>query len=242
MATTRSECTGEVRPVYFAAGVLHLIDQRELPAALVTVALTTAADVHRCIRDMTVRGAPAIGAAGAFGLVLAARASAAATPAALVDELRAAKAFLDSSRPTAVNLEWATARMVDIAAAYGAHAGMTVPRLAAALEAEAQALAEEDVETNRALARHGAALVPQGANVLHHCAAAAVAAAARPKRGSCAARRLIPHPPFPPQATLARSRRSTLARRWASFTRRTSRARASTCGSTRRGHGCKARS
>ena len=165
-----SECTREVRPVFFEGGLLHLIDQKVLPGELVVVTAATAAAVFAFIRDMTVRGAPAIGAAGAFGLALAANASAAATPAALVEELRAAKAMLDSARPTAVNLEWATGRIVDIAAAYAARAGMTAARLAAAVEAEARALADEDVEINRALAKHGAALVPHGANILHHCA------------------------------------------------------------------------
>jgi methylthioribose-1-phosphate isomerase len=168
-APTLSECTGEVRPVYFDGGKVHLIDQKVLPGRFTTVTASTVSEVFAYIRDMTVRGAPAIGAAGAFGLALCAAASSATSPAALIEELRAAKKYLDSSRPTAVNLEWATGRLFNIAVAYAGRAGMTVPRLAAAVEAEARALAEEDVEVNRALAKHGAALVRPGANILHHC-------------------------------------------------------------------------
>jgi methylthioribose-1-phosphate isomerase len=180
MATpaTLSECTGEVRPVSYVGGDaprVVLIDQKVLPGTFTTVDAASVAAVSGFIRDMTVRGAPAIGAAGAFGLALAAAASAAATPAALLEDLRAAKAVLDASRPTAVNLAWATGRLLDIAAAYAARAGMTARALSAAVEAEARALAEEDVATNRALAAHGAALVPQGANVLHHCNTGALA-------------------------------------------------------------------
>jgi methylthioribose-1-phosphate isomerase len=174
--TKLSECTKEVRPVYFEGGVLHLIDQKLLPGALVVVRATTAEQVFGYIRDMTVRGAPAIGAAGAFGLCLAAGAAAAdASVPALLQALAEAKAYLDSSRPTAVNLAWATGRLLDIARAYGAAAGCSAASLRAALEAEAQELAEEDVRVNRALAAHGAALVPERANILHICNTGALA-------------------------------------------------------------------
>ncbi len=175
MANKLSECTKEVRPVYFEGGKLYLIDQKALPGALTVVCAASAEAVFAYIQDMTVRGAPAIGAAGAFGLCLAASASGAASVPALLEALARAKAYLDSSRPTAVNLAWATGRMLDIARAYGAAAGCTPASLCAALEAEAQELAEEDVRTNRALAVHGAALVPQGANVLHICNTGALA-------------------------------------------------------------------
>lgn len=178
MSSPLSECTGEIRPVSYIGGAaprLMLIDQKVLPTTFTTVVATTVQEVFGYIRDMTVRGAPAIGAAGAFGLAIAAARSTAATPSELVAELREAKAYLDSSRPTAVNLEWATGRLLDIAEAYASRAGMTARGLAAAIETEALALAEEDVATNRALALHGAALVPTGANILHHCNTGALA-------------------------------------------------------------------
>lgn len=173
-----SECTGEVRPVYFEQGKLHLIDQKALPSVFTGVTASTVEEVWAYIKDMTVRGAPAIGAAGAFGMAMAAGAGAssgAATPADILSQLKATKQYLDSSRPTAVNLMWATGRILDIASAYAAIAGMTAAALAAAVESEAQQLAELDVEINRALAKHGAEVIPQGANMLHHCNTGALA-------------------------------------------------------------------
>ena len=94
---------------------------------------------------------------------------------ALVEDLRAAKVDLDAARPTAVNLTWATSRIVDIAAAYMSAPGMTAEALRDHVLDEAQKLAEEDVKINTAIAKHGAALVPQDANVLHHCNTGALA-------------------------------------------------------------------
>lgn len=91
-----------------------------------------------------------------------------ARSATLVTELRAAKATLDASRPTAVNLMWATGRMQELVDAAAARAGASVASVRAAALAEALALAEEDVAINSAIARHGADVVPQGANILHH--------------------------------------------------------------------------
>ena len=79
-ATTLSICTGVERPVFWANGSLNLIDQRDLPGNLTLFAVHTVADTIKAIKDMAVRGAPAIGAAGAFGLALAANASSATTP------------------------------------------------------------------------------------------------------------------------------------------------------------------
>jgi len=172
----RSECTGEVRPVYFKDGKLYLIDQKLLPGSLNVVCGVTVEDVFKYILDMTVRGAPAIGAAGAFGLVIAANAAVGAkTSGDVLEAVRAAKVYLDSSRPTAVNLAWATGRIYDIAKEFAALPGATPASLRAALDSEAQELAELDVRTNRSLAQHGAALVPQGANVLHICNTGALA-------------------------------------------------------------------
>jgi methylthioribose-1-phosphate isomerase len=171
-----SECTHEVRVVYFEDGKLFLVDQKVLPLTFTVLTVTTLEQTWEAIKDMTVRGAPAIGAAGAFGLVLAARASSATSAGALHKELLAAKAYLDSSRPTAVNLAWATGRILDIVEAYvAASPTLSAAALAAAVEAEAQALAEEDVAVNRALAKHGAEVVPQNANILHHCNTGALA-------------------------------------------------------------------
>jgi methylthioribose-1-phosphate isomerase len=124
-----SRVTGEVRPVFWKDGSVHLINQSALPAALEVVPAATVAAVAAAIKTMVVRGAPAIGAAGAWGIVLAAQASAATTlcvrtasareqrrppvppccslpSAALLADLDAARAELDAARPTAVNLSW----------------------------------------------------------------------------------------------------------------------------------------
>ena len=89
--------------------------------------------------------------------------------------VEAAKARLDAARPTAVNLAWATARVAEVARAYEFRPGATAASLARAVEAEARALAEDDVAVNRALARAGAAVVPRGANILTHCNTGALA-------------------------------------------------------------------
>jgi methylthioribose-1-phosphate isomerase len=149
-----------------------MIDQRLLPAEFVLVEYDTVEGVAASIRDMVVRGAPAIGAAGAYGMVVAAQRSAAADRAGLLADLHAAKAALDAARPTAVNLSWATQRMVEVAEAAPA---ASVDDLRRGLLAEAEALADEDVEINRRMGFFGAEVIPDGANLLHHCNTGALA-------------------------------------------------------------------
>jgi methylthioribose-1-phosphate isomerase len=163
-----------------AGDAVLLVDQKLLPGAFELVEARSVEAVFGFIRDMTVRGAPAIGAAGAFGLAIAARSAALAAPAdadagVVMQAVEAAKARLDAARPTAVNLAWATARVAEVARTYGSRPGATAASLARAVEAEARALAEDDVAVNRALARAGAAVVPRGANILTHCNTGALA-------------------------------------------------------------------
>jgi methylthioribose-1-phosphate isomerase len=129
-----------------------LLDQRRLPHETVYRVYADPAAMAEAIRDMVVRGAPAIGAAAAYALAVAARTL--DTPALL-----AAARVLAAARPTAVNLAWAVDRMVRRLAADGP----------AALADEAARIAAEDVATNLAIAEHGQALVPDGATVIHHC-------------------------------------------------------------------------
>jgi methylthioribose-1-phosphate isomerase len=115
---------------------------------------------------MVIRGAPAIGAAGAYGMALAAQQSPARDRDSLLVDLATAKAVLDQARPTAVNLTWATSRLQDLAQ------GLVLENaddLRSSLLAEAEVLANEDVEINRRMGAHGAAVIPQGAHILHHC-------------------------------------------------------------------------
>jgi methylthioribose-1-phosphate isomerase len=151
-----------------------LLDQTRLPAEEVERVYTAWPDVADAIRSLVVRGAPAIGVAAAFGVVLAARASAAADAPALLADLEEAGKGLAATRPTAVNLFWALDRMHR--AAEGGR-DLPVAALGDRLLAEAQAILAEDLAANRAMGAHGAALVPEGARVLTHCNAGALATA-----------------------------------------------------------------
>lgn len=161
-------------------GKIRMLDQRDLPLKIAFFDCTTTKDVYDAIYTMAIRGAPAIGAAGAYGMALAAllRAydPAAAVPATgedVVAALREAKAYLDSSRPTAVNLEWATARLLELATRFAAR--LTGTQLAELVLTEAKDLALEDIRINRALGDFGAAVVKPGANIIHHCNTGALA-------------------------------------------------------------------
>ena len=137
-----------VEPIRWKGDRLELLDQRLLPGKTVYVKCKTANDVAKAIKDMVVRGAPAIGCAAAFGVVLSKGTS---------------KSYevLAKSRPTAVNLFWALDRM----------------RKAKDLEAEAKAIFDEDLAANRAMGRLGAELIPDRARIMTHCNTGALATA-----------------------------------------------------------------
>ena len=137
-----------VEPLRWHGDRLELLDQRLLPDQTVYVTCRSAAEVAQAIRDMVVRGAPAIGCAAAFGI-------------ALDKGKQEAFDILAKSRPTAVNLFWALERM----------------KKAKDLKAEAQAIFSEDLAANRALGKLGADLLPAGARVMTHCNAGALATA-----------------------------------------------------------------
>ncbi len=148
------------------AGTVRMIDQRLLPDRLEIATYDDFRDVARAITDMVIRGAPAIGAAGAYGMALAARQSSARDREGLLQDLREAKAVLDSARPTAVNLSWATTRLLQLAERLTSG---DVDEIREALLAEAERLAEEDIAINRRMGAHGAKVIPHGARILHHC-------------------------------------------------------------------------
>jgi methylthioribose-1-phosphate isomerase len=145
---------------------LELLDQRLLPQRCEYLLCTTAADVATAIRDMAVRGAPAIGCAAAYGIALEAAQPRGSLDAAFVE--------LAASRPTAVNLFWALDRMRGVV-----NAGSDLPRaeLFTRLRAEAEAIHHEDLTVNRAIGVHGAARIADGARILTHCNAGALATA-----------------------------------------------------------------
>jgi methylthioribose-1-phosphate isomerase len=150
--------------------VLVLVDQTRLPQANVTVECRSAEDVAEAIRSMQVRGAPAIGVAAAYGLALAA---ASANPTQLLPTLERAAALLRSTRPTAVNLQWALDRVLLRARGVAQREGGA--QAAAAVAQLADEMAEEDVRVNRRIGAYGLNLVPEGANILTHCNAGALA-------------------------------------------------------------------
>ena len=153
---------------------LQLIDQRVLPQRFTTIRCDSAAAVAEAIRTMVVRGAPAIGCAAAFGIALEARRQRAQSPAAFLSALEAAFAVLAASRPTAVNLFWALERMREELARCNT---LSTADTASRLAAEAVAIFESDISANKAIGRAGAALVHEGARIMTHCNAGALATA-----------------------------------------------------------------
>ena len=153
-----------------------MIDQRKLPGAEVYVHCKTAKEVARAITTMVIRGAPAIGVAAAMGIALGMARSKATGTRQFTVEFNQTCDLMAATRPTAVNLFWAIDRMKR---AFGAAAlaGASVDDLKARLEQEAHAIHDEDVASCRAMGQHGAAVVPQGARILTHCNAGALATA-----------------------------------------------------------------
>ena len=158
-----------------AAGV-RLIDQRRLPLIETYLELTNPEEVAQAIRDMVVRGAPAIGITAAFGLALAAKQTAATQPDRFADEMKRNFELMETARPTAVNLAWAVRRMRGVMAKTLA-ATTDLGEVTAALEREAQAIHDEDLAACRAMGAHGATLVPDDATILTHCNAGGLATA-----------------------------------------------------------------
>lgn len=163
-----------IEPVRWAHDRLELLDQTLLPLREVVRHYARWEDVADAIRTLVVRGAPAIGVAAAYGVVLAARESHATTYDALVADLESAIKGLGATRPTAVNLFWALERMRRTALSLAAQPPTAVR---ARLLAEAEAIRAEDIAANRAMGAHGADLVPDGARILTHCNAGALATA-----------------------------------------------------------------
>lgn len=165
----------EVRTVWWEPDAVCLIDQIRLPHTRAIVRCGSVEAVAAAIRMMVVRGAPAIGVTAAYGMALAARRSAATDRTGLFDELVGAKKTLDASRPTAVNLNWATRRMLRVARETDTHA--PVAGIAERLLAEAHEIRDEDERMCRRIGEHGAALLQNGARVLTHCNAGGLATA-----------------------------------------------------------------
>src|SRR3989449_4684482 len=153
------------------SGAVRIVDQRALPEDHVTRDLDTAEQMVEAIRTLQVRGAPLIGIAAAMGLVAGLRELRAAPREPFLTRLDALAAQLGATRPTAVNLRWALDRMVSVARDTPGEGGAVWERL----QAEATAIWEEDRAMCRKIGEHGLALLPDGAKVLTHCNAGALA-------------------------------------------------------------------
>ncbi len=161
-----------MRTVEWSSNGVRIIDQRQLPWELTTLDLSDYRDVAQAISDMVVRGAPAIGATGAFGIALAAQQSTALDMGSLLDFVEVAAVILKKARPTAINLAWAVDRMLRVA-----HEDIysNAKEIRQALVEEAQRIADEDVLVNQAMGKLGADLIREGDVVLHHCNTGALA-------------------------------------------------------------------
>jgi methylthioribose-1-phosphate isomerase len=160
-----------IRAIRWEGGALRLLDQRKLPLEEIWVDCRTAEEVAAAIREMVVRGAPAIGVTAAYGVVLA-MARFQGDRKAADAELARVIALLAATRPTAVNLIWALERMRGVA---GRQPEIAPAKLAQSLETAAVRIHDEDVEMCRAIGRHGAELIPDGAGILTHCNTGALA-------------------------------------------------------------------
>ncbi len=170
--TVAEEGVRPFRTMEWAGDTLLLLDQRLLPLRESYVRLTSADAVAHAIRTMVVRGAPAIGVAAAFGLVLAVK-TAGRKRRPWRPALAEAADALAATRPTAVNLFWAIARMRRAADGLPDDAAAAAARL----EVEAATIYDEDIAANRRMGAHGAALLPDEGSVLTHCNAGALATA-----------------------------------------------------------------
>ncbi|MFZ5884214.1 MAG: S-methyl-5-thioribose-1-phosphate isomerase [Chloroflexota bacterium] len=162
-----------MRTVFWEDGQLKMIDQRLLPGRFEVLSFKDHKSVAWAIKEMVVRGAPAIGAAAAFGLALAAFESASSSTSDLLADLQAASNTLKSARPTAVNLAWAVDRVMEVVRKKKEE--RSADQVRELVLAEAQRIADEDVEINKRMAEHGAALINDGDTVIHHCNTGALA-------------------------------------------------------------------
>jgi methylthioribose-1-phosphate isomerase len=165
-----------IKTLYWTDEGVVMIDQRRLQTEELYPVFRTYEEVAAAIKDMVVRGAPAIGVAAAMGIALGARDIRPEDPEAFGREFEHICQVFGATRPTAVNLFWAIERM---RALYRTHReeGRPLAETRTGLVAEANRMLEEDIAVNRALGQHGAELIPDGATVLTHCNAGALATA-----------------------------------------------------------------
>jgi len=154
------------RSIEWKESALWLLDQRALPKETVYLEFKDYREVAEAIKSMIVRGAPAIGAAAAYGLALAANASKATSGQQLREELQTAADVLRASRPTAVNLFWAIDRVLNKVSSLESADAQSIRQ---AILNEAHLIAEEDIRANKQIGNNALPLIPNPAKILHHC-------------------------------------------------------------------------
>lgn len=163
-----------IKSLEFKDGKLYLIDQRKLPEKLSMFECKEYKDVEFAIKDMVIRGAPAIGVAGAYGIVLAAKKFLDLPKEEFLEKIKESAEIVGNARPTAVNLMWAVRRIMNVLETNKDRANSEICEI---LLNEAKNIEKEDLETNKAIARYGNEIVPKGATILTHCNAGALATA-----------------------------------------------------------------
>lgn len=162
-----------LRTVEWKNNSVVMIDQTKLPNELVYVTYTNYHDVAVAIRDLIVRGAPAIGVSGAFGLALAALQSTANTKESLLEDLEKARKILHETRPTAINLAWGLEKIMNVA-----KSAKDISTLKESVVKEAKQMAEEDIAINMRMGKHGSQLFDNNDTIMTHCNAGALATVA----------------------------------------------------------------
>ncbi len=153
-------------------GALVILDQTKLPNEINTLHLTDIWEIWRAIYTLQVRGAPAIGIAAGFGLYIAVKDIETQDYGEFLSKFRDAKGYLNSSRPTAVNLSWALTRMERVVTS---NADKTIPEIKELLHKECRAIKSEDIDMCRKIGEHGLTLIKDGSGILTHCNAGQLA-------------------------------------------------------------------
>jgi len=161
-----------IKTIEFKGDTLYLIDQRKLPTTCEYFQCKNYRDVDFAIADMVVRGAPAIGAAAAYGVVLAAKEFLKEDREQFFQKLDEALQVLNESRPTAVNLMWAINRMRKV---IDKNKDLSLEAIYERIKEEADTIYKEDVETNKRIAQYGNELIKDGDRILTHCNTGALA-------------------------------------------------------------------
>src|SRR3989338_7703062 len=162
-----------LRTVEWKDNKVIMIDQTKLPNQLVFVEYDDFNQVADAIKTLVVRGAPAIGVSGAFGLALAVLQSKATTKDQLISDLEKARKILYDTRPTAVNLKWGLDKIMIVA-----NLGTTVEQIRQSVINEAKKMAEEDIQINKTMGKYGSVLFDNNDTIMTHCNAGALATVA----------------------------------------------------------------